>query len=71
MRVHHQVRGAADVYIREHFVYPEGLNTQGELNYTRTLPREPAPRLSGVINGLEAHRRSGGEEARRSPENPH
>ena len=71
MRVHHQVRGAADVYIREHFVYPEGLNTQGELNYTRTLPWEPAPRLSGVINGLEAHRRSGGEEARRSPENPH
>jgi len=30
MRVHHQMRSAVDIYVREHHVFSEGLNTKGE-----------------------------------------
>jgi hypothetical protein len=39
MRVHHQVRGTIDIQIREHPVFPEGLNTKGELE--RRLVKGP------------------------------
>jgi len=69
MRVHHQVRGAVDVNIREHFVYPEGLNTKGELNYpTRyhgsRLPDYPvSSTASNHIGAAEARRHAGHQKA--------